>query len=105
MENQEFTDNQIISYLLGELSEPQRTEFEQHYFSDDRLFERLRVSEDELIDSYLRKSLPEGQRKMFEQHFMASPAQRERVQLAVALMKGMQGRQGLEKPAPPAAAK
>src|SRR4051812_15132317 len=86
MEQQPESRQLIISYLLGNLAEPARSEFEQKYFADDNLFDLLRVTEDELIDAYVRGELSAPEHELFESNFLAAPAQRERVATARALL-------------------
>jgi hypothetical protein len=53
-----------MRYLLGNLSEDEKTRIEEAFFADDSKFEALEVAEDELIDSYVRNQLsPEEQRQ------------------------------------------
>ena len=81
--NQEF----FVQYLLGELSEDERTRLEQEYFGDDEFFGQLLVAEGELIDAYVRGELGGRKRERFEARFMSSPRQRERVEIARALVE------------------
>ncbi len=76
----------FVQYLLGELSEAERTRLEQEYFGDDEFFEQLLVAEDELIDAYVRGELGGRKRERFESYFLSSPRQREKVKIARALV-------------------
>jgi anti-sigma factor RsiW len=66
-------------YLLGELSEAEREQFEEAYFADDALFERFLAVKDELLDAYARGELAEAKRKRFEQHFLVSESRRRQL--------------------------
>ena len=79
--NQE-QDQTILRYLLGELSEAEQERFEDEYFADPQLFQRLQDARNDLMDSYARNELPRDQRAQFEQYFLASPRRRERVEFA-----------------------
>ena len=48
------SDETLIHYLLGELSEQDQEQIEEKYFPDKGAFERLCALEDELIDRYVR---------------------------------------------------
>jgi hypothetical protein len=45
--------DRIRWYLLGKLSDDNRTEVEKSLMASDELFEELLIQEDELIDGYL----------------------------------------------------
>ena len=78
-------DARMSLYLLGELSEPERTAFEREFFADPQVFDRLVAVEHELVDDYVRHRLTPPLRQRFEQHYMADPSCRERVYFAEAL--------------------
>lgn len=75
----------IRRYLLGEMSDEERTRFEQSYMEDDDLFEELRTFESGLIDRYVGKELSDKDRALFERHFLNSSARRRQIELAQAL--------------------
>ena len=75
----------IRRYLLGQLTDGAREEFEQELLVDVDLFEELLVAEDELIDGYLVGELPPDERVQFEQHFLAAPERQEKLRFARAL--------------------
>lgn len=78
-------DTAELRYLLGELSEDEKTRMEEAFFADDSKFEALELAEDELIDAYVRSKLsPEDQRK-FKAKLQRSPRLVERVNFARAL--------------------
>ncbi len=82
-------DEQLISYLLGELPEDQCEQIEERFESDQDLFERMLALHDDLIDDYLRDELSARQRRQFERYFPATPQQRERIENARALMQAV----------------
>jgi len=66
-------------YLLGELSEAEREQFEESYFTDDALFDRFLAVKDELLDAYARGELAEEKRARFAQHFLATAPRRQQL--------------------------
>jgi len=78
-------DRRLIGYLLGQLSEAERTELEDRYFAEDPLFEYLAAVEMELIDAYARGELSETDRGQFEHRLLRSPRFQARVALALQL--------------------
>jgi hypothetical protein len=72
-------------YLLGGLSEAERTRIEEAFFADDSKFEAIELAEDELIDAYVRKELSAAELKQFNSKLRTSPRFLERVHFAQAL--------------------
>lgn len=85
------SDETLIRYLLGQLSEHDQSQLEEEYFSDDGAFERLCALEDELIDRYVRGKLSGAQRERFEKRFLQSPQQQKRIEFARSLMLRLPG--------------
>ena len=85
------SDETLIHYLLGELSEHDEAQIEEKYFPDDGAFERLCALEDELIDRYVRGELSKAQREDFEKRLLQSPEQRKRIEFARSLMQPLPG--------------
>jgi hypothetical protein len=79
------SDEIMMRYLLGELSEPERAELERQYFADSKAFDRLERFEHELIDSYARGRLPGETRALLEAAYLSNPARRERLRFGEAL--------------------
>jgi hypothetical protein len=75
----------ITRYLLGELSESERSALEESYFTDPQVFEQVLKTESELVDGYVRDQLSSEVRQQFEQSYLQHPARRERVKFAGAL--------------------
>jgi outer membrane murein-binding lipoprotein Lpp len=76
-----------MRYLLGDLSEDERTRLEESFFVDDAQFESLEFAEDELIDTYVRNTLSPEKQKQFRAKLLTSPRLQERVNFARALMQ------------------
>jgi hypothetical protein len=73
-------DQTLRRYFLGELPGHKHRLIEKSFFEDDRLFDRLLSTEEQLIADYVRGALPERERLRFESYFLATPQRRQRVQ-------------------------
>lgn len=92
-------------YLLGELPEPERERVEERLLSDDDLYERLLLAEDDLIDEYVSGALDDQDQERFGRRFLRVPELRQDVKSVTALRKyaretGPQVVKG-DSPAPP----
>jgi hypothetical protein len=77
-------------YLLGHLSDEEKTRVEERFLSDDVYFEQLSSSEEDLIEAYLQRELEKPDRERFEQFFMQSPVQRVRVERASVFLHALE---------------
>src|SRR5262245_40240718 len=75
-------DALLENYLLGEVSEEQRTRIELEYLKRPEALERLAAVEHELIDAYVADELPADRRRRFEAVLLASAAVKRRVEFA-----------------------
>lgn len=73
-------------YLLGELSESEKTALEEKYFTDPQFFNEVLKTENELVDRYVRNQLAKDLRERFEQSYMSHPSRRDRVEFTAALV-------------------
>jgi hypothetical protein len=80
------SDQTIISYLLDELSAEDQANFEEAYFSDGDLFEKLQSLEEDLITDYVKGDLSSSERRRFERHYLASDQRRARIETARQLV-------------------
>jgi hypothetical protein len=71
-----------FAYLLGEISETERDDFEDRFLADRDSFEIVQAAEDELIDEYVFGRLSGARRRRFEERFLRTEVQRRRVELA-----------------------
>lgn len=71
-----------MRYLLGTLSEEEREQLEEQYFSDFDDFENIEIAEDDVVDRYVRGKLTASEVENFEKVLAASPRLDERVKLA-----------------------
>jgi anti-sigma factor RsiW len=81
------SDETLIRYLLGELSDAERVRLEELYFADDKLHERLSMLEDRMIDSYVRGQLSPDERERFSRLVQTSSEQQRKVEFAEALRR------------------
>jgi hypothetical protein len=79
------SENFLVRYLLGQVSQEERDAFEDQYLADREQFEELVAVENDLIDSYVHGELSGAEKESFERHFLSDPKRRERVDFAVAL--------------------
>jgi len=77
----------MTRYLFGQLSEQERSEFEDSYLNDPELFEELASVEDELVRSYLRGECSPQEKAELEKRIAASPDWREKVEFERSLME------------------
>jgi hypothetical protein len=65
-------------YLLGQVTEEERSRLEQEYFHSDETVDRIAAAEDDLIEDYLSESLDPVERAWFEREYL--PQHRQRVE-------------------------
>jgi hypothetical protein len=80
-----FSDDLIVQYLLGELSENQQVELEDRAFEDPVLLSNITAVEHDLIDEYVAGRIRDGRLERFKSHFLASAERRKKVAFAKAL--------------------
>ena len=79
-----------MRYLLGTLSDAEREQLEEQYFSDLDEFENIEIAEDEVVDRYVRGKLTAPEVESFEKVLASSPRLVERVKLARILTNKIQ---------------
>ena len=80
-----LSEEKIVRYLLGELSEEEQVKIEDRAFADQKVLQEILAVEQDLVDDYVCGDLPEGKRRNFETHFLASGERRKKVAFARAL--------------------
>jgi hypothetical protein len=73
------TDQLITKYFFGELSDDERRELEERYFTDSEFLERMQAIEAELIEDYVGGALPKEAAAKFEAHMLLSPHQQQKL--------------------------
>jgi anti-sigma factor RsiW len=79
---QTVDESLIVRYLLGQLSEDEQIQFEEHVFADPERVKNVEAIERDLIDEYARGELSESARQQFEERFLASASRRNRIAFA-----------------------
>lgn len=87
MSSHSGNSDSIRRYLLGELSEHEREQVEQRLMSDDDLYQRLLLAEDDLIDEYVSGKLSNRDRAKFSGRFLQVPELRQDVRSIMVLRK------------------
>jgi hypothetical protein len=87
MEERLKTEQQMIRYLLGDMSIEEQIAMETGYFTDPEKFNLLQVVEQDLIEGYINGKLSATGRAKFEHHFLSTPARREQVRFFQTLTK------------------
>ena len=80
-----ISDEDLESYLLGDMPPPARSALEDRYLSDDGIYERLLAIEDELIDHQVHGLLSTSQRACLKEQLLLSEDGLERLKFAQAL--------------------
>lgn len=86
MNDQLTTENIFFRYLLGQLSEEEQAQVEERFLSDGEYYQQLLLAEDELRCAYAQGSLSAAGREQFEKSFLIFPDERQRVELARAMI-------------------
>jgi hypothetical protein len=76
---------QLISYLLGELSEEEEILLEEEFFADEEKYLEFDAVQNDLIYSYAQNQLSSSQKEKFENRLKTSPGLQKRVEIAKAL--------------------
>lgn len=83
--SEEFSDERLRAYLLGDLAEQERLRVDQRLLTDDEVAERARLVEAQLIDEYVAGELDARTDGVFRTRFLKTDARREQVRLTAAL--------------------
>ncbi|HKP67715.1 MAG TPA: hypothetical protein VJV05_00440 [Pyrinomonadaceae bacterium] len=70
---------EIDQYLLGEMPESERQQFEERFVADETLFYEVVERENELVDQYAAGKLGSDELTQFEKSLAANPARRQKV--------------------------
>src|SRR6267154_5173098 len=75
-------DDAIARYLLGLLTDEERSAVQERLFQDEDYFDRIRAAEYELLDAYSRGELPASERELVENSLLLSEAGRRKLDFA-----------------------
>jgi anti-sigma factor RsiW len=81
------SDDLLIRFLLGHLSDSERTRLEERFFADDELYEHLLAIEDELRYDYAQGRLSARDRELFEKRHLTSPVERKHIESAGLILR------------------
>jgi hypothetical protein len=70
---------EIRDYLLRRMPDTARSRFEEAYFHDDTLLDRIETEEDALISDYVLGRLDAAERSLFEESLLGTPYYQDRV--------------------------
>ncbi len=87
----------IREYLLRNLADAERSSFEESYFADDALLDRVEAEEDLLVSDYVLGRLSDTDRRRFEKALLGTPYYRERVETTTRLRLKIARDQGLRR--------
>jgi len=79
----------MIAYLLHQMPETERAAFAERWFTEPDLYERLQMTEAELLDDCARGKVSRGQRRLIEQYLLGSEFQRRKMDFAAALQSAI----------------
>lgn len=77
-----FTDDQLVRYVLGCLSEEETERLDELSIIDDEIAARVKLVEDDLIDAYAADTLSDERRQRFESFYLATPRRRRKAAFA-----------------------
>jgi hypothetical protein len=83
--HQDFSDETIRSFLLGELTGGDQSHFEEQLFTDDDLAARVRLAELELCDEYASKSVSHQEQQRFQERFLLTIDRKQALEVSAAL--------------------
>lgn len=82
MSEQFYSDQEIIQYLLGSLSEAETERLDELSLTDPEFADVLSAAEKDLVDGYVQGELTGAALEKFKSHYLTSPRGREKVELA-----------------------
>jgi len=74
-----FQEEKIRRYLMDELSEQEREEFEEQLFVDDELVGEVQSAEMALIDRFVRNGMSQAERQRIEQNLLVTAERKAKV--------------------------
>lgn len=92
MTDDEIDDDRLTRFLLGDVSDADRTAIEERFLADEAFFHHLLLVEDELRDAYAAGSLAPADRQRFEERFLIFGDERAVLSTRRALLAEMSAR-------------
>lgn len=94
----EPTDQEIIDYLLGDLTEPHQVQVEDLLFSSEDFFERLSAIETRIVDLYVMDKLSPSERKLFEEKYLISPRRNANITASTEFIRLLDSHRSRQQP-------
>jgi hypothetical protein len=104
MTKPDHTQQDLIQYLLGSLSESESERFDALGVTHSEFADELSAAENELVDRYVLGRLTADELTRFQSHYLASPFRRDKVEFARTFQRYAEEHHRLER-AQPAVAK
>ncbi|HMH42127.1 MAG TPA: hypothetical protein VK557_01475 [Pyrinomonadaceae bacterium] len=82
---QDFSDETIRSFLLGELTGGDQSRFEEQLFMDEELAARVRLAELELCDDYASTRVSNHEQQVFRERFLLTLDRKQALAVSTAL--------------------
>jgi hypothetical protein len=95
-----WDDDKLREYLLGKLAGEAREEFERQLFTDDELFEKLQITEGDLVDDYLSGDLSPDDVALFKEKFLVGSKRERELRIGKAWRKYARDNGGKKRPKP-----
>ena len=83
--SQEFSDDIIRRFVLGELNAGERSKFEEQFLANDELEARVRLAELDLADDFAYARISGSDRSLFEQSFLLTEERKRKLIVSTAL--------------------
>jgi hypothetical protein len=83
--SQDFTDDSIRRFLLGQLQSGEQTLFEEQLFTNSELEARVRLAEFELTDDYAFKRLNESETESFREKYLLTADRSQKLKVSQAI--------------------
>ena len=83
--SQDFADDAIRRFLLGQLKADEQSLFEEHLFTNSDLEARLRLAEFELADDYAFKRLTESETESFRERYLLTADRSHKLKVSQAI--------------------
>jgi anti-sigma factor RsiW len=83
--SQDYTDEQLRQYVLGDLPAAEEGELESALFREAELLARVELARDDLLDDYAAGRLSDADRVKLERRQLSHPEGREQLSTAKAL--------------------
>jgi hypothetical protein len=81
------TNDLLRRYLLGDVTELEREQFELSLLTDAQVLLQLEIVEEELIDAFVDNELTETETRKFLDHCAVTKEQRGKIRFAAALKR------------------